>query len=84
MIPMKATTIKQAEIEAVAISKNNPGMYVTINATFGLFASLSKRLHVNSPTDSPMGIDWYVINGTMKKFSNKMRIADQRATPTMS
>jgi len=71
--------------EAVTISKQNPKMYVLIHNTFGLYASLSKRLNVHAPGDTAtlQGIDWYAINGTIKKFTNKQKIADVNATPTM-
>jgi len=85
MIPIKATTMKGIKAEVVAISKKNPGMYVLVHNTFGLFADLTKKLHVNAPGDvaTLLGIDWYVLNGKIKTFTTKMRIADEKATPMM-
>jgi len=86
MIPIKATSMKGIKKEAIAISKKNPGMYVLVHNTFGLFADLTKKLHVHAPGDVAilLGIDWYVLNGKVKMFSTKMRIADEKATPMMS
>jgi len=85
MIPIKATTMKGIKSEAISISKKNPGMYVLVHNTFGLFAGLSKKLHVHAPGDvaTLLGIDWYVLNGKVKMFSTNMRIADEKATPMM-
>ena len=68
--------------EAIAISKQNPKMYVLIHNTFGLHASLEKRLHVHAPGDvaTLQGIDWYAINGKIKKFTNRQQIRLVRRT----
>ena len=85
MIPIKSTTMKGIKKEAVTISKKNPGMYVLIHNCFGLYADLTKKLHVHAPGDvaTLLGIDWYVLNGTVKTFTTKMKIADEKATPMM-
>jgi len=86
MITMSnSNNMKSVKKEAVAISKKNPGMYVLVHNVFGLYASLSKRLNVHAPGDvaTLLGIDWYVLNGKVKTFSNKMKIADVNATPMM-
>ena len=82
MIPMQATTEPAAKREAVAISKKHPGKYVTIHNCFGLYAGLHSRLCVFAPSDSIA--DWYVLNGKLKPFTERQRIADQNASPTMS
>ena len=81
MQAMKATTESEAKKEAKQISQDNNG-YVIVHNTFGLFASVSKRLHVFAPSDSIF--DWYAHNGHIKQFTTKQRIADDLATPTMS
>ena len=85
MIPIHSTTMQGIKAEAIAISKQNPKMYVLIHNTFGLYASLEKRLHVHAPGDiaTLQGIDWYAINGKIKKFTNRQQIADTNATPMM-
>ena len=86
MISIKSTTMSGIKKEAVAISKKNPNMYVTVHNCFGLYASLAKRLHVFAPTDvaTLLGMDWYVLNGKVKKFTTKMKIADSKATPVLN
>jgi len=66
---------------AEALSIKNPGMYVTLYTCFGLYALLSKRLHVFAPTDSWGDVYW--LNGNARLFTENQRIADQNATPTM-
>ena len=81
MIELKAKNEADALAECVQISKENPGQYVTVTACFGLFATLTPRLHVFAPGDSPFG--WYVLNGKAKLFTSAQKVADQNATPMM-
>ncbi len=75
-------TLDEAREFALELSRKNPGQYVTLSACFGLFAELSKRLHVHAPSDS-VG-DSYWLNGVERSFSDKQRGADHAATPTMN
>ena len=81
MKELKATNESQAKNEAIEISLENPGSYVIISACFGLIASIQKRLNVYAPSDSVFS--WYVLNGTVKRFTIKQEIADQNATPVL-
>ena len=82
MIELKAKNEAEAKKEAVKISLENPGSYVTVFACFGLCVTISKRLHVFAPSDSIFS--WYVRNGKTKTFTEKQTIQDQINTPTMS
>lgn len=77
-----SSDVTTANKQALAYSKANPSQYVTLQACFGLFLSTSKRLNVFAPSDSVGGTYWKA--GKVRTFTNKQRIADQRATPTMS
>lgn len=81
MIELKAKTEEAAKVEAVSISKEKPDKYVTVAAVFGLFAVVSDRLHINSPSDTCFS--WYVLNGEVKRFTEAQKVADQNATPNM-
>ncbi|KKM97135.1 hypothetical protein LCGC14_1171040 [marine sediment metagenome] len=74
-------TLDQAREFAADLSRKNPGQYVTLSACFGIFATLSKRLHVHSPTDS-VG-DSYWLNGQERKYTDGQKGADYRATPDL-
>ena len=81
MIPA-GSNATEARATALKLSRANPGIYVTIFSNFGAYCSMSKRLHLNAPTDS-----WgksYWLNGVEKPFTSSQRLADQLATPTMS
>ena len=80
-VEMKAQTFAQAKPEAIQISNANPGKYITIHSCFGALAGIHDRLHVFAPTDSC--VDWYVLDGKVKKFTEAQQIADQNATPVM-
>ncbi len=82
MKEMTAKNETEAKREAAIISKANPGMYVTVAACFGLFATVAKRLHVFAPSDSTF--KWYALNGIVKPFTVRQKIADDMATPVMS
>ena len=82
MKDMKAKNENEAKVEAVQLSKLNPGKYITIRPCFGLIASIKSRLHVFDPSDSAYG--WYVLNGKIKPFTSCQKIADQNATPLMA
>jgi len=73
---------REAKRFARARSKENPGSYVTLYASFGIFCSIKKRMNVYEPSDSLFGVYW--LNGKEKSFTKKQRIADQNATPTLS
>jgi len=69
-------------VEALDLSRQNPGMYVIVENLFGPFASLHKRLNVFAPTDSH--VDEYFLNGVARKFTSAQRAADSAATPQLS
>lgn len=79
---MKAQDETEAKVEAINLSNLNPGKYITVRPCFGLIASIKTRLHVFDPSDSAYG--WYVLNGKVKAFTSRQKIADQNATPIMS
>ena len=84
-IEMPATTSEAAKAEAVKVSRANPGKYITVDAVFGLlYISIAERLHIHAPTDGHPSLRIYVLNGKVKRFNDKQRIADQNATPTMN
>tara|TARA_R100000664_G_C2685090_1_gene91472 strand:+ start:262 stop:507 length:246 start_codon:yes stop_codon:yes gene_type:complete len=72
---------QEAKQFALQQSLNNPDMYVTLFACFGIFCDIKKRLNVFAPSDSLFGVYW--LNGREKPFSTKQRIADEKATPTL-
>ncbi len=74
-------TLDQARKFAADLSKKSPGQYVTLSACFGIVATVSKRLHVHSPTDS-VG-DSYWLNGKECKYTDAQVGADYRATPDL-
>ena len=78
----KFNPVESAKQEALKVSKEQPGMYVTICACFGLFVLTSKRLNVFAPTDSYIKSYW--LNGKEKPFTDAQISADWNATPTMS
>ncbi len=82
-VPLDGNNEKSVQKNAIALSKKNKGMYIVVYVDFGqAFASMNKRLNVFSPSDSTF--DWYIINGKVKKFTDKQKVADQNNTPTMS
>jgi hypothetical protein len=85
MIEIKnASTLSTNDIKQTAktISDKHPGKYIVLTATFGLFAEIRTNLNVFAPDDSYF--NWYVLNGKIKNFTSKQKIAAQNATPTMS
>tara|TARA_A100001035_G_C27736162_1_gene479199 strand:+ start:176 stop:439 length:264 start_codon:yes stop_codon:yes gene_type:complete len=72
---------QEAKQFALQQSLNNPDMYVTLFACFGIFCDMQKRLNVFAPSDSLFGVYW--LNGKEKAFTTKQRIADEKATPTL-
>ena len=74
-------TLREAKPVALQASRDNLGKYVTLRACFGLFVSISGRLHVFAPGDSIGGIYW--LNGREKPFTQAQVIADQNATPAL-
>ena len=77
----KNMTEQDIQGEAIKISREHPNQYVILVTAFGLFASLSKRLHVFAPDDSHF--NWYALNGKIRLFTSSQRIAAQNATQTM-
>tara|TARA_R110002110_G_scaffold166022_4_gene366499 strand:+ start:88 stop:336 length:249 start_codon:yes stop_codon:yes gene_type:complete len=75
-------TLAAARRYAQTFSRENRGVYVTLQACFGLMVTTSPRLHVFAPSDSYTNSYW--LNGTEKPFTNAQRVADQHATPLMS
>ncbi len=82
MTEMFVSNEAEAKIAAIDISKASSGKYVVLYSCFGLFRSLCNRLDVQAPTDSCYG--WYVLNGTLRYFTDRQRAADFNATPAMS
>ena len=78
-----SNSLEEAKKEALALSLENPGKYITLCACFGIFAEVRSRLHVFSPSDSWF-CDVYWLNGKEKPFTKKQRIACQNATPALS
>lgn len=74
----------KARAEAKEISRQHPGKYVTIRTCFGLFVSISDRLHVFAPSDAHAAFKFYYLNGIEKPFSKAQTIRDQNLTPTMN
>ena len=84
-IEMPATTPEAAKVEAVKVSRANPGKDITGDAVFGLlYISIAEQLHIHAPTDGHPSLRFYVLNGKIKRFTDKQCIADQNATPTMN
>lgn len=82
MTEMFVANETEAKAAAVAVSKASPGKYVVLHSCFGLFRSLCNRLDVQAPTDSCYG--WYVLNGTVRYFTDLQKAADFNATPAMN
>lgn len=72
---------REAKSFALQASIENPDMYVTLYACFGIFCKIKKRLHVFDPSDSLFGVYW--LNGKQKSFTHKQRVADDKATPSL-
>lgn len=82
-IELDGNTEAKVQKSAVSLSKRNKGKYVTVYVDFGqAYAKVHGSLNVFSPTDSTF--KWYVLNGKVKKFSDKQKVADQNNTPTMT
>jgi|TARA_R100000093_G_C1874498_1_gene52314 hypothetical protein len=79
-------TIPEAKDFAQRLSAENPGKYVTIYSCFGLFAEINDRLHINAPSGSgsPFLNAGYWLNGKERPFTEKQRIADEKATPALT
>ena len=75
-------TLQEAKVVALEYSQKHPSQYVTLFNVFGLYLTVSPRLHVFAPSDAIGGHYW--INGKEKPFTTKQRIADQIATPHIS
>ena len=76
------TTLDEAREIAMQTSIEQPGIYVTLSAAFGIYLDTAKRLHVFAPSDSIAGGYW--LNGKFKPFTNAQKSADERATPMLS
>jgi hypothetical protein len=70
---------KEAKRNCIRLSKEHKGMYVYAYTSFGLYATIEKRLHIYAPSDCIF--NWYTLNGKVKKFTESQKIADQNATP---
>jgi hypothetical protein len=81
LIPVGSTEV-EAKKKCIKLSKQNTGMYVYAVAAFGLFALIQKRLPVFAPSGTPF--NWYILNGTVKQFTEAQVIADQNATPILN
>ena len=78
MRQINATTETEAKAEAISVSLDNPGQYVTTFACFGLFLEVKPRLHATDPSAAG-----YCLTGTVKPFTERQVIADQQATPAL-
>jgi len=78
-IPAKNET--EAKKFAVELSKKNKGKYITLYACFGIFANISKNLHVFAPSDSLYNS--YFLNGKQKHFTKSQKVTDEKLTPTL-
>ena len=81
-----SSTIEYKDIQDLVIKLSNKpenkGMYCVCYTDFNeVHMSTSHYLGVYSPSDSDF--TWYVLNGKVRYFTDKQRIADQNATPTM-
>jgi hypothetical protein len=80
-------TIDEARAAALAASQDDASRYFWIENCFGWFVNSANRLAIHTPSYAS---DWsgktgsYWKNGKERNFSEKQRIADQNATPTMS
>ena len=81
MIELNATNEQDTREEAIKLSRQNPSRYIVVFSCFGLFASIKERLHTFEPSGS--AFDWYVLNGKIRTFTDRQRIADQNATPDL-
>ena len=82
MTEMFVANETEAKTAAIAVSKASPGKYVVLHSCFGLFIRLCNSLDVQAPTDSCY--DWYVLNGTVRYFTDRQKAADFNAALTMS
>jgi len=69
------TTAKKT---AIKYSKEYPNHYITITSCFGLHIVIEKNMSVHTPDDSYF--KWYVLNGNVKPFTKRQKIAAQNAT----
>lgn len=83
MIELAAHNREDARIEMKRISKQHPGKYCVPCACFGIFLHVLGKLHVNAPSDTPIGLKFYYLNGVEKPFTEAQRIACQQATPAL-
>lgn len=82
MLELTSKNETEARAECIKLSQDNPGRYIIPFTCFGLFATVAKRLHVFAPTDAVFA--WYALNGRIKPFTGKQKLADQLATPILS
>jgi hypothetical protein len=81
------TTLSEARDAALRESEAAPSLYFWIYDCFGWAIDSAQRLPVYAPSD---GTHWsgrtgsYWKAGKERDFSDKQRIADQNATPTLS
>jgi len=81
------TTIEEARAAILKESQAAPSLYFWITDCFGWLIISAKRLPVHAPSQ---GSHWsgstssYWKAGKERDFSDRQRIADQNATPTMS
>ena len=75
-------TLKEGKAKAKQVSVEQAGKYVTLTACFGLFVTVSDRLHRFAPSDSVGGVYW--LNGSEKGFTDAQIIRDQNETPTLA
>ena len=71
----------EAKQFAKEYSLKNPKVYVPLVSCFGIFLNTSKHLNVFAPSESLFNVYW--LNGIEKSFTDKQKIADERATPSL-
>mgnify|MGYP003132413204 FL=1 len=81
MYKVPARNKTEATKFAIELSKKHKDKYITLYACFGIFANISKRLHIFAPSDSLFNS--YFLNGKQKYFTTAQKISDEKATPAL-
>ena len=81
MQKMACKTTEACQDAIVEASLDSPGLYCGYFVDFGqAYLVRHKRLGVFAPTTYPC----YALNGKLKQFTERQRVADQNATPALS
>ena len=81
MYKVPAKNKNEATKFAIELSKKHKDKYITLYACFGIYANISKRLHIFAPSDSLFNS--YFLNGKQKYFTTSQKITDETATPSL-